>query len=193
MSKAEQKWDQRYRNKLQKSDQSTKPHPPDFLIRHWSALSKSRVLDLGAGDGAVSLFLAEKGFSICAVDISTVGLEILQSNIAPMPVTFDSVVMDLEVESADLSALGSFDAIVISRYKPVNTLWPQLVSALKPEGTLMITTFNHRHHDRTGFPLRFCLQPNEYIEKFPELQLIQSEIDQPDMAMDSYLFKKLSP
>ncbi|WP_415884987.1 hypothetical protein ACMXYO_10015 [Neptuniibacter sp. QD37_6] len=71
MSKAQQKWDQRYLAKSQGLE--SEPVAPEYLQRQWRFLKTGRVLDLAAGDGAASIFLAKQGFSPVATDISQVG------------------------------------------------------------------------------------------------------------------------
>ena len=39
-----------------------------------------KVLDLGAGEGRNSIFLAEKGFDVTAIDISEIGINKLKNN-----------------------------------------------------------------------------------------------------------------
>ncbi|WP_286238923.1 class I SAM-dependent methyltransferase [Neptuniibacter halophilus] len=185
MSKAEQKWDQRY---LEKGDQL--PQVPESLMEHYTDLKPGRVLDLAAGDGAVSLFLADKGFRLAAVDISSVGLQRLASHLGARGYHAELFQQDLESVDCSLEELGLFDSIVILRYKPADRLWPQLIKALRPGGRLLITTFNLAHHRRTGFSKRFCLQPNELLARFTGLRLCCLESDTHQSGMDLYLFEK---
>lgn len=184
------KWDERYRAK------SGKPHPlpepPAFLKHHWPNFKTGSVLDLASGDGAVSLFMAERGFKITAVDISDVGLYRLQELLESKGYVSDVIEIDLEEESVDLSRIGSIDNIAISRYKPVPELWPELISILKPGGYLLIATFNLDHHKKTKFPVRFCLESEEFIDRFPELELVVHDVNGAAFGMDGYLFRKQS-
>jgi tellurite methyltransferase len=190
MSKIKNKWNQRY---LLKGDlaESSMPKAPYFLKDNWQYLKEGRVLDLASGDGAVSLFLsAHKVFELNAVDISDVGLKRLSDLCALQGTNVDCYVSDLEDETIDLSALGVFDAVVISRYKPTDRFWPHLIALLKPGGILLLTTFNREHHQRTGFSQRFCLQPNEYVERFDTLNLLKYESDLNACGEDGYIFER---
>lgn len=189
LPKAQVKWDKRYQDK---AGTPKSPSAPQYLQRNWKSLRSGRILDLAAGDGAVSLYLANKGFDVSAVDISSVGLSLLNKNMKEQGYEVSTSAMDLECAEADLSSLGQFDSIVISRYKPIDLLWPKLIDLLKPEGTLLITTFNLMHHQRTGFSQRFCLQPNEYIDRFNGLSLLSYEADIDVSGEDGYLFAKKS-
>lgn len=187
LSKAQIKWDKRYQAK---ADTTTLPLPPEYIQKNWQQLKVGRLLDVAAGDGAVSLYLADKGFSMSAVDISAVGLNLLAKNMQGLGSEVTTCEMDLESALVDLSSLGMFDSIVISRYKPVEPLWAALIRQLKPGGTLLVTTFNLMHHQRTGFSERFCLGVDEYTERFDELMLLKHESDIDLSGEDSYLFVK---
>jgi len=187
MSKAQAKWDKRYRDKL---DKPGTPSPPIFLLQNWQQLKSGRVLDLASGDGAASLFLLEKSFQTVAADISSVGLSLLAKRCQQQGYEVETYQVDLEAEQIDLSALALFDSIVICRYKPIDALWSHLIERLKPQGTLLITTFNHLHHQRTGFSQRFCLQPDEYLSRFEGLDLLKHEVDISACGEDGYLFVK---
>jgi 2-polyprenyl-3-methyl-5-hydroxy-6-metoxy-1,4-benzoquinol methylase len=189
LPKAQVKWDKRYQDK---ADTPKSPSAPQYLQRNWNSLRPGRVLDLAAGDGAVSLYLADKGFDVSAVDISSVGLSLLNKNMKGQGYEVSTSAMDLESDETDLSSLGLFDSIVISRYKPIDLLWPKLIDLLKPEGTLLITTFNLMHHQRTGFSQRFCLQPSQYVDRFNDLALLSYEADIDLSGEDGYLFVKKS-
>ena len=47
----------------------------DFLVEHASLIPKGRVLCLAEGEGRNAVFLAKQGYSVTAVDNSSVGLE----------------------------------------------------------------------------------------------------------------------
>ncbi|WP_415903864.1 class I SAM-dependent methyltransferase [Neptuniibacter sp. QD48_55] len=190
MSNAQQKWDQRYLAKSQSLE--AEPVAPEYLQRQWRFLKTGRVLDLASGDGAASIFLAKQGFSPVATDISQVGLDRLSEAMTKLGLEVETAQLDLEEESVDLSGLGLFDSIVISRYKPADGLWEQLLALLKPEGTLLMTTFNLLQHERTGFSKRFCLRENELLDHCAELALVDFESDRHQSGMDSYIFKKES-
>src|SRR5882724_9202595 len=50
-------------------------HPNQFVAEHLDGLPPGRALDLAAGEGRNSVWLAERGWSVTAVDFSRVGLE----------------------------------------------------------------------------------------------------------------------
>jgi SAM-dependent methyltransferase len=64
-------WDERYRSST--SVWSGDPNPQ--LISEAADLPPGRALDVGCGEGADAIWLAERGWHVTAVDISTVALE----------------------------------------------------------------------------------------------------------------------
>ena len=63
-------WDERY--SVKKYAYGTKPN--DFLRTNIDAIPKGKVLSLGEGEGRNAVFLAKQGYSVTAVDPSSVGL-----------------------------------------------------------------------------------------------------------------------
>lgn len=187
-SRSQQKWDKRYQAKAKAPQASA----PVFLAQNIATLKPGRVLDVACGDGAASLFLAEQGFAVQGIDISPIGLQRLQQQAQAQGLNIETSVVDLEDEQIDLSALGQFDAIVLSRYKPSANLLKNLATLLLPQGTLLLTTFNMAHHQRTGFSAGFCLHPREFAEVSDKLQLLSYVEDIDAAGMDGYLFTKKS-
>jgi len=64
-------WDERYRSAP--TVWSGKPHP--HLVAEIANLPPGSALDVGTGEGADAIWLAERGWRVTAVDISTVALE----------------------------------------------------------------------------------------------------------------------
>ena len=64
-------WDERYSSAS--SIWSGNPNPQ--LVAEVAGLAPGRALDIGAGEGADALWLAQQGWTVTAVDISTVALE----------------------------------------------------------------------------------------------------------------------
>jgi SAM-dependent methyltransferase len=73
--------------------------------------SGARALDLGCGTGAHSVFLAENGFSVTAVDISPVAVETTRRRLAAAGLKADLVVAS--IDEVDLAA-RSLDLVICS-------------------------------------------------------------------------------
>ena len=98
-------WDERY----SEPDYAYGKEPNQFLVEHFSAIPKGRVLCLAEGEGRNAVFLAKQGYSVTAVDSSAVGLAKTQQLAAENQVS-------VEVVHADLStfeiAEGAWEGIV---------------------------------------------------------------------------------
>jgi SAM-dependent methyltransferase len=100
-----------------------------------------RVLDLAAGSGRHSVYLAQLGFSVLAVDRDAAALEAL---------ALSNQGLDIEIEHLDLEGStwpladrsGLFDAVVVTNYlyRPYLELLPDL---LAEGGILIYETFAH--------------------------------------------------
>ncbi|MFE6743403.1 class I SAM-dependent methyltransferase [Streptomyces tubercidicus] len=66
----EEFWDTRYAE----SDRMWSGRPNSALVREAGDLTPGRALDLGCGEGADAIWLAERGWEVTAVDISRVAL-----------------------------------------------------------------------------------------------------------------------
>lgn len=183
MSKSREKWNSRYRSRTRPA-----PTPPHFLVQVKDQLKPGSVLDVAAGDGAASLWLAAQGFEVTALDIAEEGLKRLQSFAEADDLPINTVQADLEQTGA-LDDLGKFNNAVIALYKPVDGFWAELTDHLTSGAIVLLTTFNLEHHQHTGFSRRFCLSPNELANVHPGLSLLeycQTELD--GNWMDHYLF-----
>ncbi|WP_221892324.1 class I SAM-dependent methyltransferase [Teredinibacter haidensis] len=70
--------------------------PNDFLKEHYAAIPKGKVLLLADGEGRNSVFLAKLGYTVTAVDISSVGLEKAKKLAAKNGVEIDVICEDLQ-------------------------------------------------------------------------------------------------
>jgi len=183
MSKSREKWNSRYRSRTRSA-----PTPPHFLVQAKDQLNPGSVLDVAAGDGAASLWLAANGFDVTALDIAEEGLKRLQAFAEADGLSINTVQADLEQAGA-LEGLGTFNNAVVALYKPVDGFWAELVAHLTPGAKVLLTTFNLQHHQHTGFSRRFCLSPNELAHVHPELSLLEYRQTEHDGSwMDHYLF-----
>ena len=66
-----QQWDERYSG----TEFEWSMHANQFVAAELAGLPPGRALDLAAGEGRNSVWLAERGWSVTAVDFSRVGLE----------------------------------------------------------------------------------------------------------------------
>ncbi|HXF77397.1 MAG TPA: class I SAM-dependent methyltransferase [Usitatibacter sp.] len=131
---------------------------PSAWVRRWAASIRpgGAVLDVAAGSGRHSRFLASLGFEVEAVDRDVSQL----AGAAP-----GVRATEADVEAGPWPFAGRrFDAIVVTNYLH-RPLLPILVDSLEPGGLLVYETFA-RGNERFGKPSNpaFLLAPGELLE-----------------------------
>lgn len=147
----EQLWDARY----SESERIWSGNPNAVLVREVTGLQPGRALDLGCGEGADAIWLAQQGWRVTAVDISRVALGRAAGHAAEAGVAdrVDWQWHDLGASFPD----GAFDLVSacflhshgdLPREKILRTA----ASATAPGGTLLIVghagppPWEHDHH-----------------------------------------------
>ncbi len=135
---------------------------PSAWVRRWADAIRpgGRVLDVAAGNGRHSLYLASRGLRVTAVDRDISALRARASE-------------TIQVRQADLEevpwpfAAAQFDGIVVVNYLH-RPLLPHLVASLAPDGLLIYETFM-MGNARYGRPRNpdFLLQRNELLMLAP--------------------------
>jgi SAM-dependent methyltransferase len=143
-------WDERYRS------QSTlwSGNPNRHLIAEAKELAPGTALDVGAGEGADAIWLAERGWQVTGVDISAVALEraaghATQAGVAGRIQWVQRDLMDGE------PVPGAYD-LVSAQYLHLptaarRTLVASLAAAVAPGGTLLIVG-HHPSDMQTSMP-----------------------------------------
>ena len=139
-----------------------------WLLR-WAHLiaSGGSVLDVAAGSGRHTRWLAGRGFAVTAIDRDASAMRSLAD-------CARTVVADLEGEPWPLKGL-TFDAVLVTNYlwRP---LFASLVNAVAPGGVLVYETYAAGHQS-VGRPARpdFLLAPGELLAAVPGLRIVAYE------------------
>ena len=133
-----QQWDERYSG----AEFEWSMHTNQFVAEQLAGLPPGRALDLAAGEGRNSVWLAERGWSVTAVDFSRVGLEKGRRLSAARGVAdhqVDWVVADL---SEYEPARAAFELVLIAYLQVGAALRDRVLAgaatALVPGGTLLV-------------------------------------------------------
>lgn len=160
------RWDERYASGAYVP--RTRPSP--FLLDWLDRIPVGRALDLATGTGRNALALAQAGFEVDALDISTVALDRARTEAGRRGLPIRWVEADLD---ADPLPGEGYDLITVLRYRNPR-LWPRLVSCLAPHGWLLI-----EHHLQTSLQdvtgprdAAFRLAPGELLEAFHDLRIV---------------------
>lgn len=151
------KWDERYRSGAYEG----RTHPTALLAEWLPRLPQGRALDVACGIGRNALYLAEKGYAVDAVDISSVALERARETARARRLTINWIELDLE--SGPLPD-QRYDLIVVVRYTHL-ALVPELIARLAPGGHLLCEEHLATHREVVGpTNARFRVRPNELLD-----------------------------
>jgi tellurite methyltransferase len=122
------KWNQRY------AEDSYHKNNPVTLLQDWlPKLPVGKALDVACGAGRNSLFLAQAGFQVDAIDISPLGLDMARAKADDQGIGINWVVQDLDqVYRFD----ENYDLIVIMWYVDLGLI-SRLCECLAPGGYLL--------------------------------------------------------
>lgn len=155
-------WDLRYGS----DDQIWSGNPNGTLVAEVDGMDPGRALDVGCGEGADSVWLAEQGWQVVALDVASSALERTSAAAATRGVSIETVCAD--VPSARFEP-GSFE--LVSVFYPAIPRTPEgealdaLLDAVAPGGTLLVVghSFDDRDdHDGHGHTPAF--DPRAYVQ-----------------------------
>jgi tellurite methyltransferase len=154
--KDRERWDSRYLENTAGGSE-----PSSILERFWDLTSPGNALDIACGNGRNSLFLAEKGFVVDAVDISTVATD----RLAGRDPNINVICQDLDIWKIHQNR---YTLIVNVRFLD-RRLFPMIQDGLKPGGVLMVESFLGGKNDK------YCLKQNELLHAFHALHIVYYE------------------
>jgi len=132
------RWDERYAG----TEFEWTTLPNQFVAAELAGLPPGRALDLAAGEGRNSVWLAERGWRVTAVDFSRVGLDKGRKLVTARGVDearIDWILADLcDYEPHQ----GSFDLVLVAYFQVGAELRAAVLAraaaALAPDGTLLV-------------------------------------------------------
>jgi tellurite methyltransferase len=153
--KDREKWDSRY---LKKSGSAS---PSLILKKFWGLACCGNALDIACGNGRNSIFLAEKGFAVDAVDISTVATNRLAGKNPKIHV----ICQDMDTWEIPPNR---YTLMVNVRFLD-RRLFPMMQAGLKAGGVLIFESFMGGKKDA------YCLEPNELLRTFQRFRIVYYE------------------
>jgi SAM-dependent methyltransferase len=162
------KWETRYRERTYVA----RSYPSPFLERWIDRFPRGRALDVACGAGRNALRLAEAGFAVDAMDISTAALERAAAAGAQRRLHVNWLQADLDTVVLEP---GAYALITVIRYMN-RALSPRIVPGLAPDGWLLF-----EHHFQTAEDVdgpgdtRFRLEPQELLRSFRSLRVVHYE------------------
>jgi len=137
--------------------------PPDALRGREDLLpTGGRALDVACGRGTVAAWLAGRGFTVDAVDVSPVAL----ASGAALEPRVRWVLADLDA-GLPAACAGPYDVVVCQRFRDPR-LYPALAAVLAPGGLLVLTVLSEVDDE----PGAFRAVPGELAAAFSDLETV---------------------
>jgi len=159
------RWNQRYSR-----EGAIEPDVPAWLLELSQDLpQQGQALDIAAGSGRISLWLARRGLDVLAVDISSVGLELARRAAEAEGLAIETLIRDLEAEPLPD---GPFDVITCFHFRQ-RDLFPSIGERLRPGGVFIgevATVPNLERH--TSPSLRYLAGPGELKRDCQPLEIV---------------------
>lgn len=182
------KWNRRFGSE----DTYLGVHPSPFLSQEIERILMlapgKRALDIACGEGRNSVFLAQHGFRVTALDISDVGLGKAARRAEAARVVVDFQQVDLD----DYHFTEQFDLIVNFNFL-LRELIPEAVRSLSPSGLLMVDTIMESPELLASHNPAYLLRQGELqkiCEGFEGELLFCEELPEGDMPTARVLFWK---
>lgn len=159
-------WDERYRSReLSAADSDTEPTP--LLIEATKQLTAGTALDLACGTGRNAIWLAQRGWSVTAIDGSKAAIELLRAKAAKLGAAVDTRVADLQNHEYDIEE-SRWDLVAICYYLQRDLFHPAK-KGVKPGGVLVAIVHITENDEQ---PTESRLGPGELIDYFPVWQIL---------------------
>jgi len=164
-------WDQKYSHGTYVFGKT----PAKFLAENYSYIpSGSLVLDMGMGEGRNAVFLAQKGYKVTGIDISSVAVRKARMLAREFGVRINTVVaslMEYKIAKESLDAIICFYFVERSLNKKIQE-W------LRPGGILIYESHTDLQRQVKGsehYNKQYLLRPGELLHMFPSLQVLKYE------------------
>jgi SAM-dependent methyltransferase len=172
-----ERWNRRYTERYEARDYAFEPTHwlPEIEAQLRPPRRDARALDLACGGGRNAVWLAERGWTVDAWDLSDVGLAILGRELdqrAAIAAPLEVYPQQVDLDAATLPT-AAYD-LVLNLLFLDRRLWPSLVAALRPGGLLAFETFVNLPAPagrRSEVSPEHLLQPGELREAFDALGL----------------------
>ncbi len=161
MKEDQKRWDLKYGEKKFEPGRGAST----ILKKYIRLFPGGKALDLAAGEGRNSVFLAERGFDVEAVDISRTALNRAKRSALSRGVRIKTVAADLDTFAIPKARYD----LILDFYFLDRRLIPEIKRGLKKDGMVVFETYSTDQGDMAaGGPskTKYLLKPNELLRLF---------------------------
>lgn len=148
--------------------------PAKFLAQNYQFISSgSTVLDVGMGEGRNAVFMAQKGYKVTGIDISSVAVKKARALAHEYGVRIESIVTPVEKFLPE----KPFDAILCFYYVD-RKLIPKMLNWLKPGGIIIFESHSEKQKGMKGYEsynIEYLLKQGELLNLFKGTQILKFE------------------
>ena len=155
-------WDERFA-----SGKYSSVEPHKLLGEIARKLNPGQALDLACGTGRNSIFLAENGWEVTAIDNSAVGIDIARNRAEQKGLKINFIVADLEKSEFAIEPVA-YDLICDFYYLQLD-LFAKMKNGVRPGGIIISTIHIHGHGEEHG---RFDLREGELLGVFSDMEIL---------------------
>lgn len=163
-------WDERYAE----SDRIWSGEPNGALVREVADLPPGRALDVGCGEGADAVWLAARGWTVTALDVSAVALGRARAHAADAGVEITWLLgglLDVELPAAGFDLVSAQYPVL--RRTPEDHAERALLAAVAPGGTLLVVHHDTRDWAAAGHERH--IDPDEWVQPPDVARLLDSD------------------
>lgn len=163
-------WNERYAGENYIYGKETIPLLKTFA----GQLKKGKGLDVAMGEGRNLVFLAQQGFQMSGLDVSSRAIDKAKKLMEEKKVTAEIKVQNLDFF---LMPLMKYDTIVMTYFRPVKRFFSEIRRGLVLGGTFVLESFTVEHYKSQSPPdpkLDFfdCYRPNEVLGLLRDFQIL---------------------
>lgn len=148
------KWERRYA-----AGSHPETEPEELVVEACGHARVGRALDVACGRGRHAIYLARRGFSVDAIDVSPTALALAHERAGDLRICW----IEADLGDAELER-GVYDLVVCAQYTE-ERLVPALLAALAPGGVLAFVA-------RPRALCRYGPEPGRVAEWFAELECL---------------------
>ncbi|CAM3790259.1 class I SAM-dependent methyltransferase [Mesobacillus thioparans] len=168
---SQEKWNSKYKDRLTKK---LSPEPNNRLLNLSRYFGEGKALDIACGLGGNSIFLAEMGYEVTAIDISDVAVDYVQEQAADKKLNITVKTADLTKEASVFTDV-KYDLAVMTYYLD-RSLFPLMKELIKADGYLFIETFfQNGSSGNQSVSNRYKLESNELLKEFGDWRVLYFE------------------